>query len=92
MSTLDSLIIRCAKQIYHNLKLTSRIQTLSSATPAATLPVEVVKMQQIIAIGDKATLESLVRSFLQDTRPNKTLQDFTTLLDLETQKLGKLTF
>ncbi|CAO3610910.1 unnamed protein product [Mucor fragilis] len=87
MSTLDSLIIRCAKQIYHNLKLTSRIQTLSSATPAATLPVEVVKMQQIIAIGDKATLESLVRSFLQDTRPNKTLQDFTTLLDLETQKL-----
>ncbi|KAK4520857.1 uncharacterized protein ATC70_006738 [Mucor velutinosus] len=87
MSTLDSLIIRCAKQIYHNLKLTSRIQILNNATPATTLPEEVVKMQQMIVIADRATLERIVRSFLQDTRPNKTIQDFMALMNQELQRL-----
>lgn len=91
MSTLDSLIVRCAKQIYHNLKLTSRIQILNNATPATSLPEEVAKMQQIVAIADKPTLEKIVRSFLQDTRPNKAIHDFMALLDQEIQRLGKLT-
>ncbi|KAL9551303.1 hypothetical protein MBANPS3_004328 [Mucor bainieri] len=86
MSMLDSLITRCAKQIYHNLKLTSRIQLLNNAT-AATLPQEVLKMQQIVAIADKATLETIVKSFLQSSKPNKSLQDLTALLDQEVQRL-----
>jgi len=91
MSTLEPLIVRCAKQIYHNLKLTSRIQLLNNATPTTNLPLEVVKMQQIVAIADKTTLERIVRSFLQDTKPNKAIDHFISLLDQEMEMLGKLT-
>ncbi|KAI8647866.1 RNA dependent RNA polymerase-domain-containing protein [Parasitella parasitica] len=87
MSTLEPLIIRCAKQIYHNLKLTNRIRLLSNAATNNSLPSEVVKMQQIVAIADGKTLERIVRSFLQDSKPNKSLNDFVSLLDQKNQML-----
>ncbi|CEP16365.1 hypothetical protein [Parasitella parasitica] len=87
MPTLEPVIIRCAKQIYHNLKLTHRIRLLANAATNTSLPPEVVKMQQLVAIADGKTLEKIVRSFLQDTRPNKSLNEFVALLDEENQML-----
>ncbi|KAG1086013.1 hypothetical protein G6F42_021160 [Rhizopus arrhizus] len=44
-------------------------------------------MQQIVAIADKTTLERIVRSFLQDTKPNKAIDHFISLLDQEMEML-----
>ncbi|KAI9480764.1 MAG: RNA dependent RNA polymerase-domain-containing protein [Benjaminiella poitrasii] len=81
MSALDSFISRCAKQIYHNLKLTDRISLLSNAKEA--LPAEVIKMRQVLLLFDQAKLDSLVKKFLQTTRPNRSIGDFISLLDSE---------
>ncbi|KAI7908225.1 RNA dependent RNA polymerase-domain-containing protein [Cokeromyces recurvatus] len=77
--SLNPFISRCAKQIYHNLKLTDRIGLLSNEV----LPAEVIKMQQVLLLLDQAKLESLVKKFLQTINPNKSLDDFMFMLDSE---------
>jgi hypothetical protein len=81
MPILDPFITRCAKQIYHKLQLTERIQQLTN--DKAPLPVEVVKMQQVLLLLDKTKLDTIVKSFLQNTQVNKSITDFISKLDQE---------
>jgi hypothetical protein len=87
MSKIDPFIARCAKQIYHKLQLTERIQQLSN--DKAPLPVEVMKMQQVLLLLDKTKLDSIVKSFLQSTQVNKNINDFISKLDQELMIFSK---
>lgn len=79
MSTINPIVIRCAKQIYNNLKLSRQLETLSNTS---TTP-EISKMQQIVLLLSEAKLQEIVKRFLQMPKPNKTLGDFISQLDSE---------
>lgn len=87
MSAIDPFITRCAKQIYHKFQLTDRIQLLSIGN--APLPVEVVKMQQVVLLLDKTKLDNIVKSFLQGTHASKNINDFISKLDQELMIFSK---
>lgn len=79
MSTLNPIIIRCAKQVYNNLRLPRQLESVTNTS----LPAELNKMQQIVLLFNEAKLEDIVKKFLQLPKPNKTLNDFIAQLDSE---------
>lgn len=88
MTNFDPFIIRCARQVYCNLKMTGRAELLSntSGKPLA----ELNKMQQVMLLFDKKKLESIVIAFLQNSKHNKTLEDFVAQLDLALEAFCKI--
>lgn len=78
---LDANVLRCAKQVYTNLQLKERVKLLSDMN----VPLEVQKMEKLLQLTDKATLDTFVRKFLSwkhETR-KKNLSDFISQLDKE---------
>lgn len=77
---INQTVLRGAKQIYTHLRLKERIALLSN-TP---LPVEVIKLQTLLARTNKGMVENTVRKFISWNAPNKrpkTLEDFLNLVD-----------
>ncbi|KAI8883552.1 RdRP-domain-containing protein [Backusella circina FSU 941] len=61
---LDPLILRCCKQVYNHLSISSRIQQLKKET----VPIEVQKMKALFSL-DPQELDQTVRQFLQQLPP-----------------------
>lgn len=85
MTSLSPTILRCAKQVYNNLNLSSHIENLSN-TP---MPVELSKMQQIVLLFNETKLEEVVKKFIQTSTPNKSVTDFIAQLDTELEVFCK---
>ncbi|KAI8977037.1 RNA dependent RNA polymerase-domain-containing protein [Mycotypha africana] len=87
-SDLDPFIARCAKAVYNNLRLPLKIQQLSNVNN--DLPVEILKMQQVVALLDKNKLDAIIKKFLQNGNPKKSIQDLIDKLDSELQVVFSL--
>lgn len=84
---IDQNVLRCAKQLYTNLQLKDRSRLLEKNT----MPPEVTKMESLLALTDKTTLNKFIRTFFSWTPPTnrkKNLQDFIILLDKELDVLS----
>lgn len=80
-NNVDANVLRCAKQVYTNLQLKERVRLLSNSD----IPLEVQKMEKLLKLTDKSSLDTFVRKFLNwnhESRKKK-LNDFIQQIDKE---------
>ncbi|KAI8080103.1 RNA dependent RNA polymerase-domain-containing protein [Gilbertella persicaria] len=83
MTAMDPKVMRYMKQVYNNLNLASRIPLLSNDKLPS--PVEADKVKALLGL-DEPKLNQTIKSFLQNTKPNKSITDFIDMIDKELEK------
>ncbi|KAG2232483.1 RNA dependent RNA polymerase-domain-containing protein [Thamnidium elegans] len=82
-NNVDANVLRCAKQVYTNLQLKERVKLLSNSD----MPLEVKKMERLLNLTDKTSLDVFVKKFLNWNHESrkKNLSDFIQQLDKEVE-------